>query len=76
MNRLRYLGLAVRSAIAAGFGAVRGDPDSSEGAVNLGLIGLSAGLFVAGEPALALIVPSSLLVTLGSLPAIAKVLGH
>ena len=76
MNRLRSVGRAIGAAIVAVFDAVRGDPDSSEGAVNLGLIGLAAGLFVAGEPALALIVPSSLLVTLGSLPAIAKVLGH
>jgi len=76
MNQIRGAARLIGRLTVGMLEGFRGDPDSSEGAVNLGLLGLGAGLLVAGEPALALIAPSVLLVILGSLPAIAKVRGH
>ena len=76
MSRLRAIAGLLGRGLLALFEAIRGEPETSEGAVNLGLVGLLAGFLVAGQPALALILPSLLLVVLGSLPAIAKVRGH
>jgi hypothetical protein len=58
--------------IRAVIDALTPTPGTTEGAVMAGLLLLVAGFVVAGLPQLALIIPGSVLVVLGGLPALRR----
>ncbi len=60
------------AAVSAAWGAVSPEPGTTEGAVMAGLVLIAAGLLVAGLPALALIVPGTLMFVVGVLPALPR----
>lgn len=66
------LAASISDAWSAICDAVRPEPDTTEGAVSLGLLLVAGGLLVAGLPALALIVPGALLIIIGVLPALTR----
>ena len=73
MTHARRALAAVAAVVGGLFDLIRGTEDTTEGAVNIGLILLAAAFVVADLFPLALGVPGALMVLLGSAPLLVKI---
>lgn len=74
MKRLTAVRLGIAGVIRSLVVPLLPEPGTTEASVYFGLVLIAAGCLVAGQPALALIVPGAVVTFLGSAPAIVGIL--